>query len=612
MSHVAKMAAIDHHQVRSVAALTVTVLSARYGALQWNRALKELAQGLHRYHSVSPLCRVFRELFIDEASSALEDLFLFCRLQRAAVKHSTVETQKVILPPMETESGAPQSIFQHTIVSRRYLRLRSLTAALSDMLTAVSVPEHREVGVIRVVRKRRLKPAEVVGVKTIVAYWIEEESSKSDSLAFDLGGFVDMHEVLAVVVKALSSAHQQIPVASRGACDPVNRDDVDEESLQKEEKATAVSKARKNNDENEEPLSYAARAHLIMQSRPQQPEGVVRPAQASYRPPPAVVNSVPLSAMSPIRSALQEGIVGTGRVPPTTLHGTSGERHEMFRGVPKSLARVSLQEERPQGYLRKPQNEVKKVAGCTSLHKGGDDAAAHQQGTVSRTEAPTSPGQISAEPVIVNLNHGPGAEIDEAPPQRNATESVNSGCLDSHKYGGGRQAQQYLAALAAIDAELQRRREVLKSTVAFDLSTCDPSRDVPVGPESSARPTERTVLWRDDCDATSATPSVEPTPQRAIGSGELTLSVTAADLEQPIESCEPPANASTFGHTTPPPLPPQHQPNSILLPSKHQSRTKPVEKSGDESSATQSDFEMLTAEERYLLADLRQALSRQK
>ncbi|KAI5690260.1 hypothetical protein MNV84_04420 [Leishmania braziliensis] len=122
----------DATTTTTVADLTATFLSSRYGMLQWRRILHEFAACLHRYRRLSPTCAVFREYFIHVDTENLGDFYLFCRLYAASdIQHcSRVETQRVAFVT-ETADNA------HTIVSRRYVDEREVPDRLQRMLQYV-------------------------------------------------------------------------------------------------------------------------------------------------------------------------------------------------------------------------------------------------------------------------------------------------------------------------------------------------------------------------------------------------------------------------------------------------------------------------------------------
>ncbi|TPP48941.1 hypothetical protein CGC20_26800 [Leishmania donovani] len=122
----------DATTTTTVADLTATFLSSRYGALQWRPILHEFAACLHRYRILSPTCAVFREYFIHVDAENLADFHLFCRLYAAGdIQHcSTVETRRVALA-----TAAAATV--HTIVSRRYIDEREVGDRLQRMLQYV-------------------------------------------------------------------------------------------------------------------------------------------------------------------------------------------------------------------------------------------------------------------------------------------------------------------------------------------------------------------------------------------------------------------------------------------------------------------------------------------
>ncbi|CAG9575099.1 conserved hypothetical protein [Leishmania major strain Friedlin] len=122
----------DATTTTTVADLTATFLSSRYGALQQRPILHEFAACLHRYRLLSPTCAVFREYFIHVDAENLADFHLFCRLYAAGdIQHcSTVETRRVALATATAASV-------HTIVSRRYIDEREVGDRLQRMLQSV-------------------------------------------------------------------------------------------------------------------------------------------------------------------------------------------------------------------------------------------------------------------------------------------------------------------------------------------------------------------------------------------------------------------------------------------------------------------------------------------
>ncbi|RNF20139.1 putative glucosamine-6-phosphate isomerase, putative,glucosamine-6-phosphate deaminase [Trypanosoma conorhini] len=595
MSYVAKMNAVDHQQVRSVASLTVRVLKARYGALQWNRVLKELAEGLQRYHDVSSLCRVFRELFLDESDAALEDFCLFSRLHRAAMKYGTVETQKVSLPLEEADSSASRSLIQSTIVLRRYVELRLLTSVLNDMLAAVTLTDRKDIDSFTVMRRRKLKPAEVVGVKTIVAYWVEEESCKPESLAFDLGGFVDLHEVLAVVVAALGSVRRRSPVRGglsaprKTRCDECN--DEPQGSFTAPREGSAIEHVHR--------FAYAEQARLIMQVRASEATSPVSltsatPAAAAETPDPVR----PSARGSHAASAMRREVPVC--VPATERHGPRGERQEVHQEMPEGLDKASSAK------------EVSHV--CAAANRSGDanglrDSTPPPDAVVP--PPPPTPRRVPGEPLVVDLDHRPPPSANTKAPPRLTRAAATSKCeMGANKTEEGTQPQQYFAALAAIDAELQRRREVLKSTVAFGPTARDTPCDLRSPTQSSA-----TDLPCHAEETATQTSDAEFTPgHHETGTRESAWEAEATRLEEQLGPSQPPAHTSTFGDLVSPPLAVQPTPSSILLPSKH----RPLERlqgrsdEGEEDRVTRDDLAMLTPEEQHLLADLRRALNRKK
>ncbi|EKF29824.1 glucosamine-6-phosphate isomerase, putative,glucosamine-6-phosphate deaminase, putative [Trypanosoma cruzi marinkellei] len=602
MGYVAKMNAIDHHQVSSVATLTVNVLKACYGALQWNRVLKELAQGLYRYRSVSSLCRVFREFFVDESSSALEDFFVFSRLHRVVTKHGIVETQKVSLPLEDAESNVPYPLFRETIVLRRYVELRLLTSVLNDMLAAVTLADQKGTGAVPVVRRRKLTPAEVTGVKTIVARWVEEESSGEESLAFDLGGFVDLHEVLTIVVLALSSARRLNPVKSPNA-PRMSRFDVDDGEFQKK----VVASKERSLKENIQPASYAERARLIMRMEASEAESMVGLGKnVDFRPlsPPAAEMSKPLqpSPKSSNGSAMRKVPV---RIPETVYYGSDGKLKEVNQDVSELPNKAALAKELDDGFLE--------GRNCGEENSFGDSPYLHY---ASATPPPPpsvprlSPKHLPGDPLVIDLDHVhlPSASI-QLSPQSTMAEETEKRRADSKDMDNKIRPQQYFAALAAIDAELKRRREFLNSTVAFGPTTCDKPFDSDLPQQSST-----TELPRQEGETATKTPGPEITSNKLENATQESLwYAEKTHLEEELGSTQPPAHASTFNGVISPSFSVQNAPTSILLPSKHLASEKPQEWSEqDDGRPTKTDFDMLTLEEQHLLADLQRALSQQK
>ncbi|KAF5223321.1 hypothetical protein ECC02_003599 [Trypanosoma cruzi] len=602
MGYVAKMNAIDHHQVSSVATLTVNVLKACYGALQWNRVLKELAQGLHRYRSVSSLCRVFREFFVDESSSALEDFFVFSRLHRVVTKHGIVETQKVSLPLEEAQSNAAYPLFRETIVLRRYVELRLLASVLNDMLAAVTLADQKGTGTVPVVRRRKLTPAEVIGVKTIVAHWVEEESSGEESLAFDLGGFVDLHEVLTIVVLALSSARRRNPVKSPNA-PRMSRFDVDDAEFQD----NVVASKERSLKENIQPASYAERARLIMRMDPSEAESMVDLGKnvdfGPLSPPPAEM-SKPLqpSPKGSNGSAMRKEPV---RIPDTVYHGSDGKLKKVNQHVSDLPNKAALAKELYHGFLEG------RTCGEESLF--GDSPYPHYA-SVTPPPPPSvpclSPKQLPGDPLVIDLDHVhlPSTSI-QLLPQSTMAEETGKRRADSHETDSKIQPQQYFAALAAIDAELQRRRELLNSTVAFDLTTRDTPFDSDLPLQSFT-----TDLPLQEGEVATKTPGPEITSNKLENATqESSWYAEKTHLEEELGSTQPPAHASTFSNVVSPSFTVQNGPTSIMLSSKHRASERPQEWSEQEDGrAAKSDFEMLTLEEQNLLADLQRALSQQK
>ncbi|KPI88338.1 hypothetical protein ABL78_2577 [Leptomonas seymouri] len=112
----------------TVADLTTSFLSSRYGSLQWRPMLQEFAVCLHRYHHLSPTCAIFRAYFIHVDAGTLRDFHSFCRLFAAAdIPHcSAVQVRREALG-----NGA------HTIVARRYIEVREVVDVLQRMLQNV-------------------------------------------------------------------------------------------------------------------------------------------------------------------------------------------------------------------------------------------------------------------------------------------------------------------------------------------------------------------------------------------------------------------------------------------------------------------------------------------
>jgi hypothetical protein len=137
-----------HHASRdattttTVADLTTSFLSSRYGALQWRPMLQEFAVCLHRYHHLSPACAVFREYFIHVDADTLNDFQLLCRLFAAAdIPHcSSVEVRRVALGGRTNshhQHHRHATHTEHTIVARRYVELREVVDRLQRMLQKV-------------------------------------------------------------------------------------------------------------------------------------------------------------------------------------------------------------------------------------------------------------------------------------------------------------------------------------------------------------------------------------------------------------------------------------------------------------------------------------------
>ncbi|RNC55395.1 putative glucosamine-6-phosphate isomerase, putative,glucosamine-6-phosphate deaminase [Trypanosoma cruzi] len=198
------------------------------------------------------------------------------------------------------------------------------------MLAAVTLADQKGTGTVPVVRRRKLTPAEVIGVKRIVAHWVEEESSGEESLAFDLGGFVDLHEVLTIVVLALSSARRRNPVKSPIA-PRMSRFDVDDGEFQD----NVVASKERSLKENIQPASYAERARLIMRMDPSEAESMVDLGKnvdfGPLSPPPAEM-SKPLqpSPKGSNGSAMRNEPV---RIPDTVYHGSDGKLKEVNQHV---------------------------------------------------------------------------------------------------------------------------------------------------------------------------------------------------------------------------------------------------------------------------------------
>ncbi|CBZ27655.1 conserved hypothetical protein [Leishmania mexicana MHOM/GT/2001/U1103] len=201
----------DATTTTTVADLTATFLSSRYGVLQWRHILHEFAACLHRYRLLSPACAVFREYFIHVDAENLADFHLFCRLYAAGdIQHcSTVETRRVALATATAATA-------HTIVSRRYIDEREVGDRLQRMLQCVvlidcapcivvgadggaaSCAASGDVSVSRqprvrvqyryardppartkwVPRQRHLTVDEIRGVKKAVLGWIDEATRK--------------------------------------------------------------------------------------------------------------------------------------------------------------------------------------------------------------------------------------------------------------------------------------------------------------------------------------------------------------------------------------------------------------------------------------------------
>ncbi|KAG5502819.1 hypothetical protein JKF63_04587 [Porcisia hertigi] len=122
----------------TVADLTASFLSSRYGALWWRPMLHELAACLHRYQRVSPTCAVFREYFIHVDAENLEDFYLFCRLYAAGDIHhfSTVKTKCGV---SLATGAALNTANAQTTVTRRYVDEREVCDRLQHMLQRVEL-----------------------------------------------------------------------------------------------------------------------------------------------------------------------------------------------------------------------------------------------------------------------------------------------------------------------------------------------------------------------------------------------------------------------------------------------------------------------------------------
>lgn len=223
--------------VTTVADLTTSFLSSRYGALQWRPMLQEFAVCLHRFHHLSPACAVFREYFIHVDADTLSDFQLFCRLFAAAdiPRCSSVEARRVALHSSVSNSrnnnyGGNGGV-THTIVARRYVEVREVADCLQRMLqrvvlldTAPCVVVGEHVGTGRalppnsarryggragvqyryvrgpptrtasVPRRRRLSAEEVRAVKKVVVAWVEDSIEAERIAMKNSEGEVDEYE----------------------------------------------------------------------------------------------------------------------------------------------------------------------------------------------------------------------------------------------------------------------------------------------------------------------------------------------------------------------------------------------------------------------------------
>ncbi|KAH9586534.1 hypothetical protein LSM04_008163 [Trypanosoma melophagium] len=607
MGYVANLVSIDNRQIESVAALTVTVLKARYGAFQWNKMLKELAYGLRRYHRISPLCRIFCELFVDESSSALEDLSLFARLHRTAVKYSTMEMQKIMLPyAMKNEENSDgdtsNSLLQYTTASRRYVELHLLTIVLTEMLIVVTIIEHGNVGnKSSVTRRRKLKPVEVVGVKAVVAYWVKEKSSNCDSLAFDLGGFVDLHEVIAVVVSALRSSQSPNFSDNSNIMTTIKPSRKENDVQGEKEKLKIQSEGR-----GKEEMTYVAHSRSMAQPQGHIPEGSVRfigkSRDVQTISPSVVSKYVQFFANHSENSTVEKETTDFDNVQ-NRLQGVSEEEkeNEPDQYAQESVNHTPVQNQHLGVLPRDNLLKGKTVRACTfPLNSGKSSTLASRREVTVPTEVHTASQQTSGGPLVVDLD--PKLLLGrEKPSPHHSLLSKHSmkQNVETQQDDTEMQPQQYFAALAVIDAELQWRREFLTSTVAIDLTTREKVSDTPVEFDEQRTSRKRST----------------PLSRRSQSQQDSTYTAVVAELAKPVESTAPPANAGTFNNVNRPPMAVQRPPSFILMPSKYQTQVKPAghreEEGKEEGFPMASDLEMMTDEERHLLADLRQALSHQ-
>ncbi|GET89180.1 hypothetical protein, conserved [Leishmania tarentolae] len=247
----------DATTTTTVANLTATFLSSRYGVLQWRPILHEFSACLHRYRLISPTCAVFLEYISHTDAETLADFYLFCRLYSAGdIQHcSVVETRRVALTTATTAEA-------NTIVSRRYVDKREVGDRLQRMLQCVvlidcalciAVEADGDLTKPRPLRvraknchahkspthttwvpqRRHLSVDEVRKVKTAVLGWVEEATHKDTSersggaaglygeenteddvsreaagvdlqrMSFDREGWVDAYALLQAVLEAV-------------------------------------------------------------------------------------------------------------------------------------------------------------------------------------------------------------------------------------------------------------------------------------------------------------------------------------------------------------------------------------------------------------------------
>ncbi|RNF08758.1 putative glucosamine-6-phosphate isomerase, putative,glucosamine-6-phosphate deaminase, partial [Trypanosoma rangeli] len=311
-------------------------------------------------------------------------------------------------------------------------------------------------------------------------------------------------------------------------------------------------------------------------------------------------------------------------VPIVERYGSGGDHHEAHQRMPAGVDKApstkeyscvcvganDAGEENRAGYFTPP------PAG-TVLPPPAGTVPTPPAGTVPTPPAgtvptpPPSPRQWQGEPLIIDLDSQPPPSGSTGPSALLTRAEGRSGCLvGAQRMEEGTPPQQYFAALAAIDAELQQRRGILKCTVAFAPTTHDTRCDLSFPMQHPA-----TDLPCHEEDATMQAPDGEFTPNfREMGTKESAWAAEATKLEEQLGPSQPPAHTTTFGGLVSPLRAVQHTPSSILLNSKHwapegvQGQTEEEQ----EDSATNSDFEMLTPEEQQLLADLRRALSRKR